>query len=207
MVEAEAEDRLQGSPEEGPQIGPEEGPQIGPEGEPLSGLLEQRRGIFWTEACWSDASGSVLCLHTGDWRTERPVFAKEKCNACGFCYIYCPTQCIGGDDDALDVQAVPTAALSFSGGTGADVLNVNAGPLAINAGTIGPAAALTVNANAPLTVNVPMMVAALNIADGVTVTAGSPAAVIRTTQLSLAGSAKLDIRDSGMIIDYDGELA
>ena len=62
-------------------------------------------GIFQTEASWSDASGPMLCLHTGDWRTERPIFDREECNACGFCYIYCPTQCILDDEDGIHYKA------------------------------------------------------------------------------------------------------
>jgi len=61
--------------------------------------------LFETEASWSDASETVLCLHTGDWRTERPVFDHEKCNACGFCYIYCPPQCIVDDEDGIHYKA------------------------------------------------------------------------------------------------------
>jgi 2-oxoacid:acceptor oxidoreductase delta subunit (pyruvate/2-ketoisovalerate family) len=58
-----------------------------------------------TESSWSDASGDLLCLHTGDWRTVRPVFNYEKCNACGFCYIYCPPQCITDAPDGIHYQA------------------------------------------------------------------------------------------------------
>lgn len=58
-----------------------------------------------TEASWSDASGELLCLHTGDWRTVRPVFNNEKCNACGFCYIFCPPQCIKDAPDGIHYEA------------------------------------------------------------------------------------------------------
>ena len=61
--------------------------------------------IFDTEASWSDASGELLVLSTGEWRTEHPVFDKEKCNACGFCYIFCPTQCIVDDEDGIHYKA------------------------------------------------------------------------------------------------------
>jgi 2-oxoacid:acceptor oxidoreductase delta subunit (pyruvate/2-ketoisovalerate family) len=27
---------------------------------------------------------------TGEWRSFKPVIDDEKCNKCGFCYIYCP---------------------------------------------------------------------------------------------------------------------
>jgi pyruvate ferredoxin oxidoreductase delta subunit len=65
----------------------------------------QTEEIFKTEASWSISSGDLLCLHTGDWRTERPVFVKEKCNACGFCYIFCPIQCIVDDEDGIHYAA------------------------------------------------------------------------------------------------------
>jgi pyruvate ferredoxin oxidoreductase delta subunit len=62
--------------------------------------------LFDTEACWSDGSGKLLELATGEWRTERPVFDNDKCNACGFCYIFCPVQCIVDHDDGIHYQAV-----------------------------------------------------------------------------------------------------
>jgi pyruvate ferredoxin oxidoreductase delta subunit len=62
--------------------------------------------LFQTEACWSDGSGKLLELATGEWRTERPVFDNEKCNACGFCYIFCPVQCIVDHEDGIHYQAV-----------------------------------------------------------------------------------------------------
>ena len=61
--------------------------------------------IFDTEASWSDGSGTLLVLSTGDWRTERPVFDNDKCNACGFCYIFCPTQCIVDHADGIHYAA------------------------------------------------------------------------------------------------------
>lgn len=72
---------------------------------PWAGGTRAPSEIFQTEASWSDASGGMLCLHTGDWRTERPVFDKEQCNACGFCYIYCPLQCIEDDADGIHYTA------------------------------------------------------------------------------------------------------
>ena len=78
-------------------------PERSPGQPPTAGRRRPR--IFETEACWSISSGDLLCLHTGDWRTERPVFVKEKCNACGFCYIYCPIQCIVDDEDGIHYAA------------------------------------------------------------------------------------------------------
>ena len=76
-----------------------------PEAGPQAEVQEEPQEIFETEASWSDASGEMLCLHTGDWRTERPIFDKAKCNACGFCYIFCPIQCIGDDEDGIHYAA------------------------------------------------------------------------------------------------------
>lgn len=27
---------------------------------------------------------------TGEWRYQRPILDKEKCNKCGLCWLYCP---------------------------------------------------------------------------------------------------------------------
>jgi 2-oxoacid:acceptor oxidoreductase delta subunit (pyruvate/2-ketoisovalerate family) len=73
--------------------------------QPAASGSADRAELFETEACWSDANEGMLCLHTGDWRTERPVFDNEKCNACGFCYIYCPPQCIVDHEDGIHYKA------------------------------------------------------------------------------------------------------
>ena len=38
--------------------------------------------------------GSASTYKTGNWRSERPVRANERCTKCGICYIYCPEGCI-----------------------------------------------------------------------------------------------------------------
>jgi pyruvate ferredoxin oxidoreductase delta subunit len=76
-----------------------------PTGHQPDSRVHQTEELFETQASWSISSGDLLCLHTGDWRTERPVFIKEKCNACGFCYIYCPIQCIVDDEDGIHYAA------------------------------------------------------------------------------------------------------
>ncbi len=38
--------------------------------------------------------GSACQDKTGDWRTKRPVFDKEKCSKCGMCFLFCPEGCI-----------------------------------------------------------------------------------------------------------------
>ncbi|MBN1224307.1 MAG: 4Fe-4S binding protein [Candidatus Aminicenantes bacterium] len=46
------------------------------------------------EGGWSDARLPLLCLNTGEWRTQRPVVNKEKCTYCGLCALYCTVQCM-----------------------------------------------------------------------------------------------------------------
>jgi len=43
--------------------------------------------------------GSASYYQTGDWRSQRPVFDKNKCVKCGLCYIFCPEGCIVQEDD------------------------------------------------------------------------------------------------------------
>ena len=46
---------------------------------------------------------SLPCLasigETGDWRVFRPILIKEKCNKCGFCWMYCPEGVIHKDEN------------------------------------------------------------------------------------------------------------
>ena len=42
---------------------------------------------------------STLHNETGDWRTERPVMNRSRCNKCGLCWTYCPDTSIELDTD------------------------------------------------------------------------------------------------------------
>ncbi len=39
-------------------------------------------------------AGSAAEYKTGDWRSERPVWDKDKCIKCGICYLFCPEGCV-----------------------------------------------------------------------------------------------------------------
>ena len=39
-------------------------------------------------------AGSAALRRTGDWRSQRPITDKEKCNKCGLCWLYCPDAAI-----------------------------------------------------------------------------------------------------------------
>ncbi len=55
-----------------------------------------------TDLTWRDMDvgnivreeGSASARRTGDWRTERPILDKEKCNKCALCWLNCPDAAI-----------------------------------------------------------------------------------------------------------------
>lgn len=44
----------------------------------------------YPEAALIDKPGNAEEYKTGSWRTEIPVFNREKCTDCMLCWIYCP---------------------------------------------------------------------------------------------------------------------
>ena len=42
---------------------------------------------------------NTLYNETGDWRTERPVMNRTRCNKCGLCWTFCPEASIELDTD------------------------------------------------------------------------------------------------------------
>lgn len=45
--------------------------------------------------------GSATQYKTGDWRSQRPIVDKEKCNKCGLCWLYCPDAAIKTLEDGF----------------------------------------------------------------------------------------------------------
>ena len=41
--------------------------------------------------------GNASQYKTGDWRSQKPIIDKDKCNKCSLCYIFCPEGCIERD--------------------------------------------------------------------------------------------------------------
>jgi len=42
----------------------------------------------------------LLVIQTGEWRSERPILNRRRCNHCGQCWIVCPTFCIHAKEGA-----------------------------------------------------------------------------------------------------------
>jgi pyruvate ferredoxin oxidoreductase delta subunit len=38
--------------------------------------------------------GSASNYQSGDWRAQRPILDREKCDKCGLCWLYCPDAAI-----------------------------------------------------------------------------------------------------------------
>jgi len=54
---------------------------------PLGGILKE--------------PGNAERFNTGDWRSEKPIWLKEKCKQCGLCFPTCPDSSIMVDSEAL----------------------------------------------------------------------------------------------------------
>ena len=60
-------------------------------------MAKPEHEITWKElnvGCVIDEPGSAATYRTGDWRSQRPVYNKDRCIRCGTCYIFCPDMAI-----------------------------------------------------------------------------------------------------------------
>ena len=62
-------------------------------------MAEKKLG--WKELTEGDVlpSGTAIKFKTGDWRSEKPTWFKDRCINCYFCWIYCPDCSITLDAD------------------------------------------------------------------------------------------------------------
>jgi len=51
--------------------------------------------------CTIEKGGTSRDFKTGDWRSERPEFLKDRCTNCLLCFIYCPDDAILMKDDKV----------------------------------------------------------------------------------------------------------
>jgi pyruvate ferredoxin oxidoreductase delta subunit len=60
-------------------------------------MTKPEHEIGWKElkvGCVIDEPGNAAVYRTGDWRSQRPVYNKDRCIRCGTCYIFCPDMAI-----------------------------------------------------------------------------------------------------------------
>ncbi len=60
-------------------------------------MAKPEHEITWKElnvGCVIDEPGNAASYRTGDWRSQRPVYNKDRCIRCGTCYIFCPDMAI-----------------------------------------------------------------------------------------------------------------
>lgn len=57
--------------------------------------------------------GNASEYHTGDWRSQRPVFSPKHCIKCGLCFVLCPDAAI-----VLDEEGYPEILLDYCKGCG-----------------------------------------------------------------------------------------
>jgi pyruvate ferredoxin oxidoreductase delta subunit len=55
-----------------------------------------------------DEAGSSKKFKTGDWRSFRPVWDKEKCIHCMMCVPVCPDDCIPSEGSGNDIKRKET---------------------------------------------------------------------------------------------------
>ncbi len=60
-------------------------------------MTKPEHEISWKElnvGCVIDEAGNAATYRTGDWRSQRPVYNKDRCIRCGTCYVFCPDMAI-----------------------------------------------------------------------------------------------------------------
>ncbi|HEX9949164.1 MAG TPA: 4Fe-4S binding protein [Thermodesulfobacteriota bacterium] len=60
-------------------------------------MAKPEHEITWKElnvGCVIDEPGNATTYRTGDWRSQRPVYNKDRCIRCGTCYVFCPDMAI-----------------------------------------------------------------------------------------------------------------
>ncbi len=49
--------------------------------------------------CVVENAGNADTYKSGDWRSMRPIWDKDRCIKCGVCYIFCPDMAIKETED------------------------------------------------------------------------------------------------------------
>jgi len=60
-----------------------------------------KAGAGWKEIPWGGVipqGGTARAFNVGGWRSEKPVWNREKCINCMMCWLYCPDMAIMVED-------------------------------------------------------------------------------------------------------------
>ncbi len=49
--------------------------------------------------CIVTSPGNAAEYKTGDWRSDRPIWNKDRCIKCGICSLFCPEGCVASDSE------------------------------------------------------------------------------------------------------------
>lgn len=63
-----------------------------------------REELSWREVtlgCAVAEPANAVAYRTGDWRTERPVWDRQRCIKCGICSLFCPEGCVREDAEGF----------------------------------------------------------------------------------------------------------
>ncbi|MDR2676593.1 MAG: hypothetical protein LBC05_01070 [Endomicrobium sp.] len=63
-------------------------------------------------------AGTAVNFHTGSWRSQRPVWVKERCISCLVCWISCPDSCIKIAPDEKKITVVTGIDYDYCKGCG-----------------------------------------------------------------------------------------
>jgi len=60
-----------------------------------------KKNMKWQELDHGDSvkAGTATEFGTGDWRSEKPIFHKDRCINCYFCWINCPDSAVLLDEN------------------------------------------------------------------------------------------------------------
>ena len=68
--------------------------------------VREKKAAKLVEKPWNDLpeggimpdAGNSVEYNTGDWRTDRPIWDKDKCISCLICWMFCPDSSIKVED-------------------------------------------------------------------------------------------------------------
>jgi len=69
---------------------------------PVPPVFKEEKLPSWREllaGCVVVEPGNAKSYRTGDWRSDRPIWNRDRCIKCGICFLFCPEGCVRQDRD------------------------------------------------------------------------------------------------------------